>query len=262
MGRYVRLYLNFLRFSWSKALEFRLDFFFRVGMDVVWYATNLAFFDILFRHTQTLGGWNHDQVLVFIAGVFVADAVHMTLFSNNMWWFPILVNRGDLDYYLVRPVSSLFFLSLREFAANSFLNLIMAVGILVWALTRYPDPVAPGALAAYLSFLALGIFLHYVLHMVFLIPVFWLHNAHGLREVFFDLDRFTTRPHGIFRGFVYRLITTILPFALIVSFPTQMLFEGAQPGWMLYMLVVASVAFAFLVWFWRRGLRAYASASS
>ena len=62
----------------------------------------------------------------------------MTVFANNMWWLPIAVNRGDLDYYLVRPVSSLFFLSLREFAANSFLNLLLATGILVWALARYP----------------------------------------------------------------------------------------------------------------------------
>ena len=51
--------------------------------------------------------------MVLIIGV--ADAIHMTVFSNNMWWFPIFINRGDLDYYLIRPVSSLFFLSLRDY---------------------------------------------------------------------------------------------------------------------------------------------------
>ena len=35
MSRYLRLYLHFLRFSFSKAIEFRVDFFFRVLMDVI-----------------------------------------------------------------------------------------------------------------------------------------------------------------------------------------------------------------------------------
>ena len=45
-----------------------------------------------------------------------------------MWWLPMLINRGDLDYYLVRPVSTLFFVSFRDFAANSFVNLVIATG--------------------------------------------------------------------------------------------------------------------------------------
>ena len=123
MRRYLRLYACFLRFSFSRAMEFRLDFYFRIVMDGVWYAVNLAFFLAIYRHTALLGGWTEDQVIVFAAGVFVADGVHMTVFSNNMWWFPVLVNRGDLDYHLVRPVSSLFFVSLRDFAANSFVSM-------------------------------------------------------------------------------------------------------------------------------------------
>ena len=260
--RYLRLYAHFLRFSFSKALQFRLDFYFRVGMDTLWYAVNLAFFAILYQHTGLLGGWNQDQAFVFIAGVFFADAVHMTMFSNNMWWFPILVNRGDLDYYLVRPVSSLFFLSLREFAANSFLNLLLAVGILVWALARYPEPFGADVLVPYVLMLLLGVFLHYTLHVIFLIPVFWMHGAHGLREIFFALDRFTARPHGVYRGWVRRMLLSILPFALVVSVPSLALFEGDTGRLFLHLVAVTVVLFLFLLWFWNRALRSYASASS
>ena len=262
MGRYLRLYAYFLRFSFSKALEFRLDFFFRVGMDAIWYAVNLAFFGVLFGHTAQLGGWNIDQVLVFVGGVFLADAIHMTVFANNMWFFPFLVNRGDLDYYLVRPVSSLFFLSLREFAANSFLNLLLALGILLWAIGRYPEPFDAVSLLVYALLLLLGVLLHYALSLIFLIPVFWLHTAHGLREIYFSLDRFTGRPAGIYKGWVGRVLTSILPFALIVSYPTSVLFDGVTAQVVLHMVIVTICIFAFMIWLWRRGLKAYASASS
>jgi ABC-type uncharacterized transport system permease subunit len=55
---------------------------------------------------------------------------------------------------------------------------------------------------------------------------------------------------------------SVLPFALIVSFPTQALFEGATPRLLGHVAAVLSAAFVVMVWFWRRGLRAYASASS
>ena len=121
--RYLRLYGYFVRFSTSRTLEFRIDFFFRVFMDLVYYGVNIAFYGVIFLHTELLGGWTRDQSLVFMGGFLLVDAIVMTLFSNNIWWLPILINRGDLDYYLLRPVSSLFFLSVRDFAVNSFINL-------------------------------------------------------------------------------------------------------------------------------------------
>jgi ABC-2 type transport system permease protein len=175
---------------------------------------------------------------------------------------PIYVNKGDLDYYLVRPVSSLFFLSLRDFAANSFINLLMAIGLFSWALARYPGPLGAGAIAMYVGLLLLGTLLHWSLHMIFILPVFWLHTSGGLREVFWSLDRYTQRPHGIFTGWVRRVLVSLLPFALIVSYPTMALFDGLT--WKLFVHIAGAAAAAFLVmvWIWTRGLRAYASASS
>ena len=260
--RYLRLYLCFLRFSFSRAMEFRLDFFFRILMDVVWNAVNLGFFWVLYQHTPVLGGWTFDQMLVFLGGVFVYDAINMTVFSNNVWWFPIAINKGDLDYHLVRPVPPLFILSLREFAANSFVNLLVASGIMIWSLTRYPKPLSVSSVALFLALLMVGVSLHYALNMIFLIPTFWMHSSSGLREIFFSMEQYATRPYGIFRGGLARLLTTVLPFALVVSFPTRALFEGLSLALLLHMLGVTAAAFVVMLAMWKRGLRAYTSASS
>ncbi len=262
MTRYFVLYVYFLRFSFSRAMEFRVDFFFRIGMDSLWYATHLIFFWALYRYAPFIGGWNFDQALVFAAGLFVSDAIHMTLFSNNGWMFPILVNKGDLDYYLVRPVSSLFFLSLREFAANSFLNLLLAVGILIWSIARYPGELGAGTITIFGVLLLVGCFINYLMHFLFMMPVFWLHNAAGMRDLFFGFGRFTGRPDGIYKGWVRRILTTILPYAIVVSFPTRALFEDDIAGIALHMGVVAALGFGVLLLVWRAGLRVYASASS
>jgi len=262
MWRYVRLYAYLLRFSFSRAMEFRIDFFFRIGMDMLWNAMYLAFFTVIFLHTGMLGGWNYDQVLVFVGVLFVTDAFQMTVFSNNMWWFPIHVNKGDLDYYLVRPVSSLFFVSLKEFAANSFVNLLIACGILTWALARYPGPIPVGMVAILALLIALGVTINYMMNMLFLIPVFWLHNAEGLKTLFWNLSSTGDRPHGIYKGWVRRVLTTVLPFALVSSYPVEGLFGGKPAATLLHMGAVALFGALAVGAFWRVGLRAYSSASS
>ncbi|MHC5012718.1 MAG: ABC-2 family transporter protein, partial [Planctomycetota bacterium] len=75
-------------------------------------------------------------------------------------------------------------------------------------------------------------------------------------------DRFTSRPHGVYTRWFRRFLVSLLPFALVVSVPSQALFEGYTARVMFHMVGVALGLFLFLLWFWRRGLRAYASASS
>ena len=260
--RYPRLYLYFLRFSASKALEFRLDFFFRVVMDTVFYAVQLGFFTVLYRHTTLLAGWGLDEVYIFVCGYLLVDALHMTLFSNNLWWLPILINRGDLDYYLVRPVSSLFFLSLREVAANSFLNVLIAAGLLVWALTRYPGELGAGRIVLYLALLFLGTGIYFLVRLIFVVPVFWMHSNHGLAEASWAMTRLGERPVEIYGRWLKRVLLTVLPMGLMASVPASVLFDGFEPRVLLSILTVAGGFFVFAVWFWQRGLRAYSSASS
>lgn len=262
MLRYLRLYASFVRFSVSRALQFRLDFWFRVVMDLVFYAVHLAFFNVIYRHTSLLGGWTLDQSYIFVCGVLVVDAVIMTVASNNLWWLPILVNHGDLDYYLVRPVSSFFFVSLREFAANSFVNLLMAGGLLVWALARYPEPLGAGRIVLYLLLLAVGSLLYFLIRMLAVIPVFWLHTSRGLDELSFSLFKLAERPHQIYGSRLRLLLVTALPMALIASVPAQLLFTG--PAWrpLAGIAVVTAGLLALTLAFWRRALRAYSSASS
>jgi len=262
MLRYLRLFGCFLRFSISRAMEFRVDFFFRIVMDITFYAVNILFFEVIFLHTPLLGGWDAAQMRVFIGCFLLVDALSMTLFANNLWMLSTYINRGDLDYYLVRPVSSLFFLSLRDFAANSFLNLLMAGGILVWGLAGLGEPLSVGGLILLLVLLVNGTYLRYCVRMLTIIPAFWLHAGQGLEIVFFHLARLVDRPHRIFTGAVRVLLTTLLPFSLMASVPAALFLDGFRFD--LFALIVGmTLGFTLLLRvLWQRGLRAYASASS
>jgi ABC-2 type transport system permease protein len=260
--RYLRLFAYFVAFSFSRSFEFRFDFYMRIIMDIVYYAVAIAFFKILFLHTPMLGGWNESQTMVFVAAYCIVDAICMTLFSNNMWVLPMLVNRGDLDYYLVRPVSSLFFVSLRDFAANSFLNLLITFGILAWALQSYPEPIPIAKLMLFLLLIFNGAFIFYCLNMLANLPVFFTHSPQGFGHMIWSLNKFGERPDRIFKGWVRRVVTLILPFSVIASFPTRLLIEEMDWLLLLHTLGISVLFFSLLLWVWRTALRNYSSASS
>lgn len=262
MLRYLRLYIYFVRFSFSRAMEFRLDFTFRIFMDIIYYVVNIAFYRIIFQHTSLLGGWTEEQMMVFIAAYLCVDALQMTLFSNNMWWLPIFINKGDLDYYLIRPVSSLFFLSLRDFAANSFVNLTFALGIFVWAIVQYSMPVSLAQIFYFGMLLLNGTFIYYLVRMVMVIPIFWTHAGRGFEQIFWNFTRFMERPDRIFTGWVRRILVTILPFSLMASYPARLFLEEFDWFILAHLIVVTMLFFLGVLVFWRQGLRAYSSASS
>jgi len=262
MIRYLRLYLHFLRFSFSRAMEFRMDFFFRVIMDLCFYVTNIIFFKVIFLHTPLIGGWSEKQVLFFVSGYLLIDAANMTFFSNNQWALASLINRGDLDYYLIRPISSLFFVSVRDFAANSFMNLLCAIGIVFWAGLSGPEAFSIFQIVKYLFFLGFGLVLYHCLYVMLIMVVFWTHSSRGFSNMFWVMTRVMERPDGIYRGWFRRFVTTIFPMAIIASFPARMVFEPANLELALHFFGVVGVFFILMVAVWRMGLRAYTSASS
>lgn len=260
--RYIKLYLHFIRFSFSKAMEFRVDFFFRFVMDIVFYIISFTFFKIIYLHTPVLGGWSIEQMYVFVGSFVFTDALFMTIFATNAWWFPISVNRGDLDYYLTKPASTFFFLSFKEFAANSMLNLILALGILGFCLSSYEGSFTLLQFLIYLVLLINGVCLYYALQLLFLIPVFWTHSPSGFINVFYSAEKVYQRPDGIFKGFIKRFFTMILPFSLVASYPTKFLFSDSDFSIVAEIFFGSAIIYIFIFMFWKLALKSYSSASS
>lgn len=262
MSRYIRLYLHFLRFSFSKALEFRIDFGFRIVMDIIYYAVNILFFKVIYLHTPFIAGWMEDQIMVFVASYLLIDAIIMTVFSANMWWLPFYINRGDLDFYLIRPVQPLFLLSLRDFSASSFVNLLIAIGFFCYSLIAYKGVVNAVDLFFYILLILNGVLLSYVLQMLLIIPVFWTHSRRGFIDLFYSMSLAIERPHQIFKGWTRLLFTIAIPFALVASYPATLFFRGWNITDLVHLMVVTVSAWAMMIYFWSLGLKSYSSASS
>ncbi len=190
------------------------------------------------------------------------DSIVMSVFANNMWWFPLFVNKGDLDHYLTKPVSTLFFISLRDFSANSFVNFIMALSVFIWAIANYSIPLTWWQILVYFLLIINGAILYYIFNMIFYFPVFWTGSPRGFGNLYWILIHSIERPDRIYRGWVRKLFTTLLPFSIMVSFPARLILEEFSFEVLMHILLVTLISWPVYLFVWSRGLRAYSSASS
>jgi ABC-2 type transport system permease protein len=262
LRRYGRLWFAMIRFSWARSLEFRIDFWFRFAMDLVFYAMNLLLFHVIFIHSPRFGGLTREQAMVFVASYLFVDGIRMTFFVDNFRRLRQMVAMGQFDLYLTKPASTLFLSTLREFSLSSLGNLVIASGILVWALTSLPRDLSTVDLLRFGLLIANGVVIYYVLHLFFTITVFWTHSPEGIESVLYVIKRFGERPHTIFPTGVQMVLRTIIPVGLIGSVPAFSLF--VESPWL--MTVQACSVTLVLSWLaaiaWRRALEAYSSASS
>jgi ABC-2 type transport system permease protein len=138
----------------------------------------------------------------------------------------------------------------------------MASGISIWALMGLPGGVIAGKVVLYYLLALNGTFIFYLIYLLMLMPVFWTHSGRGFEYLHMAVSKFSERPDRIFTGWVRRAIVSVLPLALVASFPARLVLERFD--WILFghLVVVTLILFGVTVAVWKRGLRNYSSASS
>lgn len=258
--RYLRIYLNFLRFAASRAMQFRAELLFRILMDVAFYAIFLGFYKVIFSHTPSLGGWTEAQAMVFVSGFMLVDALQMTFFADMYHSFQMLYRQGALDHYLTKPISSWFFVGFRYINFGSLANVTIAASILTWAILRYDQPLAWWSLLVYLGLLMASAVLYFLVMFALLMAVFWLENSEAMMTIYFEGVNFASRPHHIFKGVVRAVLMTIVPFSVYASLPAEALFGQMNWSSALHVVLVVLFFIGLNLFIWNRGLRRYSSA--
>ena len=259
--KYLKLYWAFFRASFQADIEFRANFASRIVTDIIWYVAQIVSFEVLFNYTNTLGGWNRDQVRVFLGFLFLMDGLHMMMFSENLDFLSANVRKGGLDLLLTKPVSSQFIISCQRVSTAHLANIVMALVWLYWALSRIPDfhwwrllwllITLPGANAIY-----------YTLRFFFAATSVIFVRAENLQYVWYHLYRLGMRPDSIYAPWLKFLVLTILPVGLIASVPTRLLL-GMGDNWLaLWSIFWGALALYLSHRFWRYTLTFYTSASS
>jgi ABC-2 type transport system permease protein len=115
-------------------LNHRADFLIMAGAALSMQGMGYVFLWIVFSRIPSVAGWSFWELVVVYALVFITEGC-VSLCFEGLWRFNGLLNRGDLDLMLVRPVPPILQLCVYDVGMNGVGNIVLG-GVMVWQATH------------------------------------------------------------------------------------------------------------------------------
>lgn len=260
--KYLRIFAAFFKASAISDLEYRLNVVMKVFTDLCWYAAQLSVFEVLFLNVNQVSGWTLEITRVFMAMLFLVDALWMLFFSENLDKLSERVRKGELDLLLAKPINSQFMLSFQRVSTAYVFNVAFTIGYLVWSLQSLPFEIAWYRLIYLAVLVPASLTLTYSLRFFFSATALIFARADNINYVWYNIYRLGMRPEVMYPSWLRYVVLTIVPMGFLASVPTRIVLGMAEP-WMIGIeILIAGFVLYMSTRFWDFALRSYASASS
>lgn len=263
MLHYAKIWLATARYSITRTLMFRGDFFVWALVELFWMSVNLLTISVIYQHTDAIAGWTKYQMMLLIGTSLLIQRFLMGFFWSSIFEMGRNVRSGNFDFFLAQPGNIMFMATTRKLDPDGLINSFVAAGVVIYSAKQLGLSPAATDIALYAFMVFCGLVIHYSILLISVSLVFWLTSAHGVEGTYFTLTEFSRLPREAFTGLFTRvLFVWLLPVVVVSNTPAKTLFGGFDLGLSLWLFGAAAVWFALAVWVFHRGLRRYASASS
>ncbi len=260
----MRKYLKTLTLFWSAAIaaemEYRLNFAIAALASLLSLAGSLFGLFLFYRTGYTFAGWQWEEAAI-VAGTFtLLQGVAATLLVPNLNKIADLVRLGTLDFVLLKPISSQFYLSVRTISLWGLPDMLFGAIVVGYAGTRL-GLTAGNYLLGAVPLLS-GLAMLYSLWFVLGATSIWFVKIYNVTEVLRGLLEAGRFPIAAYPATYRFFFTFIVPVAFLTTVPAEAMLGRGQWLWTLGSggLAIALLGCSHL--FWRFALRFYTSASS
>tara|TARA_Y100001970_G_scaffold8414_1_gene9811 strand:+ start:532 stop:1359 length:828 start_codon:yes stop_codon:yes gene_type:complete len=263
--RYIHLWFSIFKYSLARDMEYKTNFIGSLFVDVIYYITWYYFFEVIYSKTSMLGDFDREAILVFLIATFFVDTIFMMLF-DGAGYLREHIRTGSLDFILLRPVNSQFLISFRYIRSYTLVSLLVLSIILYNILIAFhPESLNLLNIGLFTISLFMGVLIWYSFEFIIASLTFFFRDFRTGGWLSHEVMKFSMRPDSIYKGFMRKILFTILPMALVASFPSRLLLHGLtiqNQKYFFTQIVVVTILLSLTRVFWKIGLKRYESAQS
>lgn len=123
---YKRLYIQQLK----AIMEYNKDFYILMCSAALTQVLGFVFLWVIYDRIPDINGWQFWEVTFMYAMIFLTEGI-ASLFFEGTWRMGRLVNMGEMDRYLLRPVPVVLQVFCTGIGINGLGNLLIG-GVIVW----------------------------------------------------------------------------------------------------------------------------------
>ncbi|MBI2039968.1 ABC-2 family transporter protein [Candidatus Microgenomates bacterium] len=259
-NKYFKVWLRFAINGFQTQLNNRFALtIFLIGK-ILRFAIFTLFIVILVSKTKALAGYSLDQTIFFFLSFNLIDIISQLLF-REVYRFRQAVVLGTFDFYLVKPINSLYRSLMGGPDLIDFITLIPLFGAIVFYMSRLQMISLPSTVL-YLGLIGVGFTIALSFHILVLaLAVLTTEVDHAIM-MYRDIVGMGRFPIDIYREPLRGFLTFIIPVGLMMSFPAKAFLGLLSPALIIYSIVFALFLLFFSLKIWNYSLKQYSSASS
>jgi ABC-2 type transport system permease protein len=260
----VNRYFDVLKLLWGAAiaaeLEYRINFILAALTSLGNLSGSIFGLFLFYRTGYTFQGWRWEEALIVLGIFTLLQGFSSTFLAPNLNRIVDHVQKGTLDFVLLKPISSQFWLSTHTLSPWGLPDLIFGVILIGYAggrlgitLTNYLISAIP---------LVFGLGSLYSLWFMLGATSIWFVKIYNVTEVLrglLEAGRYPMVAYPITYRFFF---TFIVPVAFLTTVPAEAMLGRVQIGWIVGAGVLALGLLTITRFFWGFALRFYTSASS
>lgn len=260
----IQRYLKVLSLFWSAALaaelEYRVNFVLAAFSSLGNLAGSLFGLFLFYGSGYNFAGWSWEAALVVLGIFTLLQGMSATFLAPNLNNIVRHVQQGTLDFVLLKPIRSQFWLSTHTISPWGLPDLIFGSVIVGYAGTKLGLGIEDYLISVIPLFF--GVVILYSLWFMLGATSIWFVKIYNVTEVLRGLLEAGRYPMVAYPTAYRFFFTFVVPVAFLTTIPAEAMLGRSQIHWMISAGLLAMVLFFVSTWFWRFALRFYTSASS
>lgn len=260
MSRYLRV----VRLFWSAAIAAELEYRVNFGVAALTSLGNLlgSLFSLFlfYRTGYTFEGWSWEEALVVLGVFTLLQGISTTFLIPNLNRIVRQVQEGTLDFVLLKPISSQFWLSANTLSPWGLPDLTFGLVLIGYAGRRLGLGIDNYLLS--LIPLLFGIVSLYSLWFILGATSIWFVKIYNVTEVLRGLVEAGRFPIVAYPTTYRFFFTFVIPVAFLTTVPSEAMLGRTATGWIMGAGILALGLLTASWIFWGFALRFYTSASS
>ncbi|MFO7169479.1 MAG: ABC-2 family transporter protein [Chloroflexota bacterium] len=259
---YLRLLWVYFRLGALNELQYRANFVMQLFEALIGLGTALAGLAVVFSHTETLAGWRSEELLALLGIFFLVGGLISFVIQPSMQRLMEDVRLGTLDFTLTKPEDSQLLVSARQVQIWKLIDVVLGLGVLVYALVRLGASVGPLQALAFGVALSAGGLIVYSFWLILATTTFWFVRVDNILVIFESMYQAGRWPIGIYPPWLRAALTLLVPVAFAVTVPAEALVGRLDRLTLIGAVGLALALLLFARWFWQFGVRHYSGASA
>ena len=262
LSKYFKVYSKFFYTSLASELEYKTNIIIDLITAFLSLIGSIFLLSIFLQNKGDIGGWKFEQALI-IQGIYtILNGITNTWFNPNLTEIVKHIREGTLDFVLLKPIDSQFFISFKKINPSGFLEIILGIILLIYCININEISINISFLILCSITIGCSICILYSLWFFISTTTIWFVKTWNATEVlrsFLYIGRF---PINSFSFSLRIFFSIFIPITFITSIPSEVILGFAQ-SWKILLEIVIAVTFLLTSRkFWLFALKFYSSASS